>query len=97
VPPAGSLPAGAFQVELARTGSSFEVTPDTSVLDGLLALGFDIQNDCRDGICGSCVVGVLRGAVEHRDYVLTDKEKRECRQMMVCVSRCTQERLVLDL
>jgi len=83
-------------VELARTGSSFDVAEDESILDRLLDLGVDLANDCRDGICGSCIVGVLGGEVEHRDYVLTEKEKRDGRKMLVCVSRCRSERLVLD-
>jgi ferredoxin-NADP reductase len=90
-------PAGAFRVELARAGSSFEVAEDESILDRLLELGVDLPNDCRDGICGSCIVTVLGGEVEHRDYVLTEKEKQENREMLVCVSRCRADRLVLDL
>jgi ferredoxin-NADP reductase len=90
-------PAGAFRVELARTGSSFDVGPDESILDKLLDLGLDLAYDCRDGICGSCITPVLGGEVDHRDYVLTEKEKREGKQMLVCVSRCRADRLVLDL
>jgi hypothetical protein len=40
---------------------------------------------------------VLSGEVDHRDYVLTDKEKHEGGEMLVCVSRCRADRLVLDL
>jgi ferredoxin-NADP reductase len=97
VPREAGAPAGAFRVELARTGSSFDVGPDESILDKLLDLGLDLGYDCRDGICGSCITPVLGGEVDHRDYVLTEKEKREGKQMLVCVSRCRADRLVLDL
>jgi hypothetical protein len=39
---------------------------------------------------------VVAGDVEHRDHLLTD-EQRELGQMLVCVSRSTGGRLVLDL
>lgn len=55
-----------------------------------------MPNDCRDGICGSCETEVLDGEAEHRDYVLTEKERREGGTMMVCVSRARGQRLVLD-
>jgi hypothetical protein len=38
-----------------------------------------------------------RGEVDHRDYVLTDREKAVGDCMMVCVSRACGKRLVLGL
>src|SRR5690606_3292617 len=72
------------------------VPPDRSILEALLDEGVDVPNDCRDGICGSCETEVLDGEAEHRDYVLTEKERREGGTMMVCVSRARGQRLVLD-
>ena len=40
---------------------------------------------------------VLEGAVDHRDYALTEREKAEGRVMHTCVSRSLSDRLVLDL
>jgi ferredoxin-NADP reductase len=89
--------ASSFKVELARTGRVFEVTEEQSVLDRLIDEGVDLVNDCREGLCGTCLVPVLAGELDHRDYVLTDRERLAANQMMVCVSRCSSDRLVLDL
>jgi ferredoxin len=67
------------------------------VLDALVGAGVDILSDCREGICGTCEVGVVEGDVDHRDFILTDKEKAANAFMMVCVSRARSARLVLDL
>ncbi|MFF5988786.1 PDR/VanB family oxidoreductase [Prauserella flavalba] len=89
-------PGGVIEVELARSGRTVRVAPDRSILEALLDEGVDVPNDCRDGICGSCETEVLDGEAEHRDYVLTEKERREGGTMMVCVSRARGQRLVLD-
>ena len=46
---------------------------------------------------GSCEVPVVRGAVDHRDLVLTRAEREEGRRMMTCCSRACGDRLVLGL
>ena len=86
-----------FEVVLARTGTTVQVGPDTSVLDAVVAAGADVISDCREGICATCETKVLEGTVDHRDYVLTDAERASCSAMMVCVSRASCSRLVLDL
>ncbi|WP_258933482.1 hypothetical protein [Nesterenkonia pannonica] len=40
---------------------------------------------------------MLDGEVDHRDAVLSDEEKAESEVMMICVSRCIGEKLVLEL
>jgi ferredoxin len=52
---------------------------------------------CQDGFCGSCETRVLEGTPEHRDSVLTEGERAENKVMMICVSGCRGEGLVLDL
>ncbi|GAA5119388.1 PDR/VanB family oxidoreductase [Haloechinothrix salitolerans] len=91
-----ALPADAFAIELARTGRTVHVPADRSVLDVLLDHGVEVPNDCREGICGSCETKVVSGEVDHRDYVLTDRERRAGSTMMVCVSRACGHRIVLD-
>ncbi|WP_330185727.1 PDR/VanB family oxidoreductase [Nocardia sp. NBC_01503] len=86
----------AFQVELARTGEIIDVPADKSVLEEVLKVRPDSPYSCRQGFCRTCKVSTLAGAVEHRDTVLTDSE-RTAGEMLICVSRCTGDRLVLDL
>jgi vanillate O-demethylase ferredoxin subunit len=49
---------------------------------------------CRAGICGLCRVPHLSGDVIHRDFKLTDEERRTL--MTSCVSGCSSGELVLD-
>ncbi|MGH3661497.1 MAG: PDR/VanB family oxidoreductase [Micromonosporaceae bacterium] len=94
---AGRLPSGALRVTLARTNRTLAVDASESILVRLLEAGVKVPNDCRDGICGSCQTRVLQGEPDHRDYVLTNRQRRAGDTMMVCVSRCVGEELVLDL
>ncbi len=86
-----------FEVVLARSGTTLQVDPATSILDAVLAAGVDVLTDCREGICASCETPVLEGTVEHRDFVLTERERAAGSVMMLCVSRASCPRLVLDL
>ena len=65
--------------------------------DVVSALGIEVENDCRDGICGSCTTRVLGGTIDHRDLVLTKREQAAMDQMLICCSRPTSSRLELDL
>ena len=56
-----------------------------------------ISNSCGQGVCGTCITGVLEGTPDHRDAFLSDKERTACDKMMLCVSRAKSEMLVLDL
>jgi ferredoxin-NADP reductase len=87
----------AVEVVLAESGRSVLVPPDTSILRALLDDGVDVLHDCQDGICGSCETKVIEGEVDHRDFVLTEKEQAANDCMMVCVSRACGTRLVLGL
>ena len=87
----------AFEVELAQSGQRFTVAPDQSILDCLIDNGCDPLFDCKRGECGVCAVPVLEGEIDHRDYVLTAREKAEGNVMQICISRAKGARLVLDL
>jgi ferredoxin-NADP reductase len=87
----------AFEVELARSGGTVTVTPDTSVLEAVRAAGVAVLSSCRAGTCGTCETAVLAGVADHRDSILTDAERAEQSRMFVCVSRACSDRLVLDL
>ncbi|WP_160287097.1 PDR/VanB family oxidoreductase [Pseudomonas knackmussii] len=96
-PAANSAPAGSFEVELANSGVVLHVPADSSLVDVLQAHGCDIDTECREGICGTCIVEVLEGEPEHRDNCLSTKEKASNKQICACVSRAKSARLVLDL
>lgn len=89
--------ARAFRITLARSGRSVEVGPDSSVLAALRGAGIDVPSSCEEGVCGTCEVKVLGGVPAHRDSVLSPTERAANASMMVCVSRCLGDELVLDL
>lgn len=87
----------AYELVLTRSGHTLRLRPEVNILETVLKLGVEVENDCRDGICGSCVTSIRSGTVEHRDLVLTKREQKAMDQMMICVSRPTCPRLELDL
>ena len=89
--------AAGFEVEIASTGKVLQVPDDKTVIAVLRDAGFDIESVCEEGICGTCIVGVLEGEPEHRDDILTDEEKESNELMTVCCSRAKSKRLKLDL
>jgi ferredoxin-NADP reductase len=87
----------AFELVLAQSGRTLTVPADRSILDCLIDAGCDPLFDCRRGECGVCATPVIEGQIEHRDYVLGEREKAAGKVMQICISRCKGERLVLDL
>jgi vanillate O-demethylase ferredoxin subunit len=85
-----------FEIQLKKSGKSYTVPADKSILAVLKAEGVRIKTLCSTGRCGTCRVTYLAGKVDHRDDVLDDDEKADVLQ--VCVSRAMPgETLVLDL
>jgi len=87
----------AFQAEISSTGDVLEVAADQSLIDVLHEHGYPVMCSCTQGVCGSCLTPVLDGEPEHRDVILSEKDKARNDYMTVCVSRAKGDRLVLDL
>ncbi|MGW8374831.1 PDR/VanB family oxidoreductase [Streptomyces sp. ODS28] len=86
----------AFTVEL-DTGEVFAVRAGQSILSALEAGGVEVFKSCEEGICGSCVSGVLEGTPEHRDNCLSAADRASGTQIALCVSRARTDRLVIEL
>ena len=82
-------------VRLARSGDVVEVPPALSILDALRKSGRVVPSSCESGTCGTCRTRYLAGTPEHRDLVLSEKDKAT--DVMICVSRATSPELTLDL
>lgn len=95
--PVAAVQGSEYVAYLARAKKSVMVPAGKSLLDALLEAGMEVDHSCREGVCGSCETRVLEGMPEHRDGVLTKAERASCKTMMVCVSGCKGQRLVLDL
>lgn len=87
----------AFEIEIASSGRVFVVPADRSILEVLHANGIAIESLCREGICGTCITGVVGGLPDHRDHVLGAGEKAANDRIALCCSRALSDRLVLDL
>ncbi|MGC5164688.1 PDR/VanB family oxidoreductase [Rhodococcus sp. DT1] len=87
----------AFDVVISSNGQRITVDANTSVLDALMSAGLPVPSSCTEGICGSCEIGVVKGDVDHRDFVLSPDEHASGTTMLPCVSRCRSAELVIDL
>lgn len=86
-----------FEAVLQKTGIRVQVGESESLLEAIERMGITANCLCRGGACGVCVAPVLEGEVDHRDHVLTEKERASHTLLMPCVSRARSPVLVLDL
>lgn len=87
----------AFEIVLRTSGQRITVPADRTLLDVLQENRIPAAVAvCTQGLCGSCVLRVCEGEVEHRDVVLGAQDRR-AGFMTACVSRAAGERLILDL
>ncbi len=88
---------GDFQVKIASTGQCYAVAKNQTVVDALKQHGIDIVTSCGEGVCGTCITGVLEGEPDHQDFHLTEEEQALNNQFTPCCSRSKSAMLVLDL
>ena len=88
-----------FEVVCEKSGTSVEVPAGKSILDALIDAGLNPDHSCREGVCGACETAVLDfdGELEHQDGILTKIERQASKTLMICVSRCSGTKLVLDV
>ncbi len=96
-PAAISAPNAPFALRLASSGRVIQVRSEQTALDALLAAGLAVPHSCREGVCGSCLTGVVAGRPEHRDHCLSDAERASNTVFAPCCSRARDARLTLDL
>lgn len=83
-----------FTAVAARSGVTVEVPATRSLRESLQGAGVGVSGSCLRGVCGSCAIPVLDGAVEHRDSLTVDDDSRT---IYACVSRARSgATLVLD-
>ncbi|HEY0120815.1 MAG TPA: PDR/VanB family oxidoreductase [Rhizobium sp.] len=88
---------GGFDIVLAKSGRSFFVPAEKTILETLLDAGMNIPRSCMEGVCGTCETYVLEGIPDHRDAVLSKRERASNSKMMICCSGALTDKLVLDL
>ena len=88
VPEAGDWVNEPFRVRVAATQVEYEVAADQTAAEVLKTAGFNIDEKCSDGLCGVCAANydaAASGAVEHRDFVLSQAERQH--KVILCCSR----------
>ncbi len=85
-----------FTATIASTGTEITVGATESLLTAVQREVPSVPYSCRQGFCGTCKLGTLAGAIDHRDNILTEPE-RAAGQILTCVSRAQGDYLTLDL
>ncbi len=84
-----------FTLRLARSGREFLVPADRSATDVLAETGVSIDVKCSGGLCGVCKCGLVSGEVEHRDFVLSRKQREGA--IILCQSRAAEAGGVVEI
>ncbi|AXI44735.1 NAD-binding oxidoreductase [Sulfitobacter sp. SK012] len=84
-----------FTLKLAKSGQEFLIPADRTATDVLAENGVQIDVKCSDGICGVCKCGLVSGAVEHRDFVLSNVQRKDA--LILCQSRAAEKNGVIEI
>jgi vanillate O-demethylase ferredoxin subunit len=95
--PASAAADGSFRIKLSRKGTTLTVPSGHSILQTLEDHGIELPCSCREGLCRTCETPLLAGKADHRDFVLSDEERKANTSIIPCVSRALDDELVLDL
>lgn len=87
---------GGFTVVCQRSGKTVAVKPGQTILKALADAGVNVSSSCEEGVCGSCETRVIEGQPDHRDMILSAKEREEGKKIIICCSGAKSSRLVLD-
>lgn len=86
----------AFELTLSRSGKTLQVKADESIVEALEAAGMAVPVSCGQGLCGTCICGVVEGDVDHRDAILSTEEHQANKKIALCVSRAKGESLTIE-
>jgi vanillate O-demethylase ferredoxin subunit len=86
-----------FEVVIASTGTTIRIPANKTVVAALADHGIEIPTSCEQGVCGTCITGVLEGIPLHKDQFLTPEERSRNNQFLPCCSRASTTSLKLNL
>jgi len=78
-----------------KDGRKLQVPSDRAATDVLAENGVVVDVKCSDGICGVCKCGLVSGEVEHRDFVLSRKQRET--SVILCQSRAAEAGGVIEV
>lgn len=91
-----------FSITLQKSGKTFNVAPDTSILDAALQQGIILAYGCKNGACGSCKAKVVAGEFSigtHSNNGLTEEEASRNMTLLCCTfpkTDCTIDAREID-
>lgn len=86
-----------FTVLLKRSNREFKIEAGQTIMQVLMDAGLRVAHSCREGVCGTCETRVLEGVPDHKDNILSARERASNKVMMICCSGAVSDTLVLDL
>lgn len=86
-----------FTLHLIQSQKVIQVNAGQSALEALDEAGIEVDASCEQGVCGTCLLRVVEGRVDHRDAYLTEDEKQQHNQFTPCCSRAFTSSLSIDL
>lgn len=84
-----------FVLRLVRSGREILVPATKSATDVLAENGIRVDVKCLDGLCGVCRCGLVSGEADHRDYVLSARQRESA--IILCQSRAAEPGGVLEI
>ncbi|MFK7857154.1 MAG: 2Fe-2S iron-sulfur cluster-binding protein, partial [Granulosicoccus sp.] len=84
-----------FRLRLVKSGVELNVPADKSAAQVMNENGYKVDIKCSDGLCGVCKCSLISGEVEHRDFVLSGKQRED--QIILCSSRALQKHGVIEI
>ncbi|KIC36883.1 2Fe-2S iron-sulfur cluster-binding protein [Leisingera sp. ANG-M7] len=84
-----------FILKLAKSGREILVPGEKTAAEALTESGIHVDVKCSDGICGVCKCGLIAGEAEHRDFVLSNKQREGA--IILCQSRAQAPDGVLEI
>jgi len=84
-----------FTLKLKKSGRVLTVPKDKDAAQVLNEAGIHVDVKCADGLCGVCKCGVISGDIDHRDYVLSSRQREGA--IILCQSRAAQPEGVIEI
>jgi ferredoxin-NADP reductase len=91
----GPVSQSSFKIKIESTGQVFLVGTDQTILQVLRNNGIKVESQCEAGSCGTCVIRYSQGDVLHKDFALSQEERKTL--LTSCVSRAASDTLTLRL
>lgn len=86
----------AFTITLAKSGKTFQMSGDDTILSAAKRAGAVVPSSCSQGICGTCKTAVLEGSVDMKANGGIRQREIDKGFRLLCCSRPTSD-LVIDL